>query len=117
VQALLGDDITIYGTARRREASATSTICRSHDRLMATDDDFTGPINIGNPGEFTIHDLAAVLQLTGSSMRARLQAAAHDDPKQRQPDIGLARRVLRWSRSCGWRKASKEQSRIFATAY
>jgi len=50
VQALLGDDITIYGTARRREASATSTILsKAMTRLMATDDDFTGPINIGNP--------------------------------------------------------------------
>jgi UDP-glucuronate decarboxylase len=64
---------------------------------MATDNDVTGPINIGNPGEFTIHELAAgVLQLTGSSSRLVFKPLPMDDPKQRQPDIGLARQVLGW---------------------
>jgi UDP-glucuronate decarboxylase len=98
VQALLGDDITIYG-----DGSQTRSFCYVDDlieammRLMATDDDFTGPINIGNPGEFTIHDLAAgVLRLTGSSSRLVFKPLPMDDPKQRQPDIRLARQVLRW---------------------
>jgi UDP-glucuronate decarboxylase len=98
VQALLGDDLTIYG-----DGTQTRSFCYVDDlieamiRLMATDDDFTGPVNIGNPGEFTIGDLAAtVLQLTGSSSRLVSRTLPTDDPKQRQPDIGLARQVLRW---------------------
>jgi UDP-glucuronate decarboxylase len=98
VQALLGHDITIYG-----DGSQTRSFCYVDDlieamtRLMATDDDFTGPINIGNPGEFTIHELAAaVLQLTGSSSALVFQPLPMDDPRQRQPDIALARQVLAW---------------------
>src|SRR5580704_1841743 len=85
VQALLGHDITIYG-----DGSQTRSFCYVDDlieamtRLMATDDDFTGPINIGNPGEFTIHELAAaVLQLTGSSSALVFQPLPMDDPRQR----------------------------------
>jgi hypothetical protein len=67
-------------------------------RLMATGDDFTGPLNIGNPGEFTIRDLAAgVLQLTGASSGLIFKPLPMDDPRQRQPDISLARAVLGWS--------------------
>jgi UDP-glucuronate decarboxylase len=98
VQALLGRDITIYG-----DGSQTRSFCYVDDlieamiRLMATDDDFTGPINIGNPGEFAIHELAAaVLQLTGSSSALVFRPLPMDDPKQRQPDIALARQVLAW---------------------
>jgi UDP-glucuronate decarboxylase len=99
VQALLGHDITIHG-----DGTQTRSFCYVDDlieammRLMATDDDFTGPINIGNPGEFTIRDLAAaVLQLTGSSSSLVFKALPMDDPRQRQPDIGLARQVLGWA--------------------
>src|SRR5580693_3319063 len=98
IQALLGRDITVYG-----DGSQTRSFCYVDDlveamiRLMATDDNFTGPINIGNPGEFTIHDLASgVLQLTGSNSRIVLMPLPMDDPKQRQPDIALARQVLSW---------------------
>src|SRR6202163_2222252 len=98
VQALMGDDITIYG-----DGTQTRSFCYVDDlveammRLMATDDDFTGPINIGNPGEFTIHDLATgVLQLTGSGSKLVFDALPLGDPKLRQPDIGLARQVLCW---------------------
>jgi UDP-glucuronate decarboxylase len=66
-------------------------------RLMATDDAFTGPVNVGNPGEFTMRDLAAgVLQLTGSKSTLVFKPLPADDPKQRRPDITLARQVLRW---------------------
>jgi UDP-glucuronate decarboxylase len=98
VQALLGHDLTIYG-----DGSQTRSFCYVDDlieamtRLMATDDDFTGPINIGNPCEFTIHELAAaVLRLTGSSSALVFKPLPMDDPKQRQPDITLARQVLAW---------------------
>src|SRR5450432_2707626 len=98
VQALLGDDITLYG-----DGTQTRSFCYVDDlveammRLMATDDDFTGPINIGNPGEFTMRELAAgILQLTGSSSKLVFKPLPADDPRQRQPDIGLARKVLAW---------------------
>jgi UDP-glucuronate decarboxylase len=98
VQALLGDDITIYGSGTQtRSFCYVDDLIEAMTRLMATADDFTGPINIGNPGEFTIHDLAAgVLQLTGSNARLIFQPLPMDDPKQRQPDIALARQVLAW---------------------
>jgi UDP-glucuronate decarboxylase len=96
VQALLGKDITIYG-----EGSQTRSFCYVDDlieglmRLMATDDTFTGPVNIGNPTEFTIRELAtAVLDLTGSTSKLIEKPLPMDDPRQRQPDITLARQVL-----------------------
>jgi UDP-glucuronate decarboxylase len=98
VQALLGEDITIYG-----DGTQTRSFCHVDDlieamiRLMATPDDVTGPINIGNPAEFTIHDLASqILQLTGSGSSIVLKPLPQDDPRQRQPDIALARQILRW---------------------
>jgi len=69
-------------------------------RAMATPDDFTGPVNIGNPTEFTIRQLAeTVIGLTGSTSRLIFKPLPIDDPKQRQPDIALAKRVLGWSPS------------------
>jgi len=98
VQALLGDDITIYGDGKQtRSFCYVDDLIEAMIRLMATDDDCTGPVNIGNPGEFTIHDLATgVLQLTGSNSKLVLKPLPMDDPKQRQPDIRLARQLLRW---------------------
>ena len=101
VQALGGEDITIYG-----DGSQTRSFCYVDDlieamiRAMATPDDFTGPVNIGNPTEFTIRQLAeAVIGLTGSTSRLIFKPLPIDDPKQRQPDIALAKRVLGWSPS------------------
>jgi UDP-glucuronate decarboxylase len=66
-------------------------------RLMDSPADFTGPVNIGNPGEFTMLELAeTVLRLTGSRSRLRHEPLPQDDPKQRQPDINLARSALGW---------------------
>src|SRR5580704_16308315 len=98
VQALKGEDITIYGDgAQTRSFCYVDDLIEAMIRLMATEDVFTGPLNIGNPGEFTIHDLATgVLQLTGSNSRIVLMPLPMDDPKQRQPDIALARQKLRW---------------------
>ena len=98
VQALRGDDITIYG-----DGSQTRSFCYCDDlieamiRAMRTGDDFTGPVNIGNPGEFTMLALAEmVLRLTGSRSQLVFQPLPADDPRQRRPDISLARQALGW---------------------
>ena len=98
VQALKGEDITIYG-----EGQQTRSFCYVDDliegfiRLMATNDDVTGPINLGNPYEFTIKQLAErVIELTGSSSKLIFKPLPQDDPKQRQPNIDLAKEVLGW---------------------
>jgi UDP-glucuronate decarboxylase len=101
VQALQNEDITIYG-----DGSQTRSFCYVDDlidgmvRLMETPDEFTGPINIGNPREFTIRQLAEhVLRLTQSRSRLVFKELPVDDPRQRQPDIALAKKILGWSPS------------------
>jgi UDP-glucuronate decarboxylase len=98
VQALRNQDITLYG-----EGSQTRSFCYVDDlidgliRLMATPDDVTGPINLGNPVEFTIRELAEiVIDLTGSSSRIVARPLPQDDPRQRCPDITLAKTSLGW---------------------
>ena len=98
VQALRGEDITIYG-----DGSQTRSFCYVDDlieamiRMMATADDVTGPVNIGNPGEYSIRSLAeTVIKLTGSASRLVTRPLPPDDPRQRQPDISYARQVLGW---------------------
>ena len=99
VQALLGRDITIYGDGQQ-----TRSFCYVDDlvdgiiRLMGTPDDVTGPVNIGNPAEFSIRELAdIVIDLTGSRSKVVSRPLPADDPRQRQPDISLARKVLDWT--------------------
>jgi UDP-glucuronate decarboxylase len=99
VQALLGHDITIYG-----DGSQTRSFCYVDDlidglmRLMGSADNVTGPINIGNPTEFTILELAKqVIELIGSSSRIVNRPLPQDDPRQRRPDITKAQDVLGWS--------------------
>jgi UDP-glucuronate decarboxylase len=98
VQALKNEPITLYG-----EGQQTRSFCYVDDlvegflRLMDTGDDVTGPINLGNPGEFTIRALAEkVIALTGSSSELAHRPMPEDDPKQRQPDITVAKTVLAW---------------------
>jgi UDP-glucuronate decarboxylase len=97
-QALAGEDITIYG-----DGSQTRSFCYCDDlvegliRMMNGPDDFHGPVNLGNPNEFTIAELAQwTLELTGSSSRIVHKPLPEDDPVRRQPDITLARKRLGW---------------------
>ncbi len=99
VQALLGRDITVFG-----DGLQTRAFCYVDDlidglvRLMNSPDDVTGPINIGNPKEFTILDLASlVIELTGSRSRVVHRPRPQDDPRQRRPDISKAHDLLKWA--------------------
>lgn len=99
VQALRGEDLTIYG-----EGAQTRSFCYVDDliegfvRLMASPKDITGPINIGNPGEFTIRELAElVLKMVGGKSKLVMLPLPQDDPKQRKPDITLAQDKLGWT--------------------
>jgi len=99
MQALRGEPITIYG-----EGQQTRSFCYVDDlvdgliRLMETSPEFTGPINLGNPTEFTIRELAElVIKLTGSGSSLEFRPLPEDDPRQRQPDIGLATALLGWA--------------------
>ena len=98
LQALRGQPITIYGDGRQtRSFCFVDDLIEGLVRLMASPDDFTGPVNLGNPIEFTMIDLArAVVDLTGSASPLENQPLPQDDPRQRQPDISLAREVLGW---------------------
>lgn len=98
VQALTGKDITVFG-----DGSQTRSFCYVDDliegfvRLMSTDDAVTGPINLGNPCEFTMLELAQeVIELTGSGSKIASRPLPQDDPRQRQPDISVARDILNW---------------------
>ena len=98
VQALKGEDITLYGDGRQ-----TRSFCYVDDlidalvRMMGTPNDFTGPVNVGNPEEFSIRELAdLVIELTGSRSKLSHQPLPMDDPRQRKPDISLARERLGW---------------------
>jgi UDP-glucuronate decarboxylase len=98
VQALRGEDITIYGDGQQtRSFCYVDDLVNGFLAMMATPDDCTGPINLGNPGEFTMLELAQlVIELTGSGSQIRHLALPQDDPKQRQPDITKAREQLGW---------------------
>jgi UDP-glucuronate decarboxylase len=98
VQALRGKDITIYGDGSQSRAFCyVDDLIEGLTRLMNTKDDIVGPINLGNPVEFTIRELAdLVIELTGSASKLRSCPLPSDDPRQRQPDIGKAREILRW---------------------
>ncbi len=99
VQALKGKDITIYGDGQQsRSFCYVDDMIDGFMRLMGSPDDFVGPVNLGNPAEFTINELAErVLEMTGTSSRLVFEPLPYDDPVQRQPEISLAREVLGWN--------------------
>jgi UDP-glucuronate decarboxylase len=97
-QALAGESITLFG-----DGSQTRSFCYRDDlvegilRMMNGPDDFSGPVNLGNPGEFTIRELAQrVIEMTGSQSKIVMRPLPDDDPTRRQPDISLARKQLDW---------------------
>ena len=92
VQALKGEDITLYG-----DGMQTRSFCYVDDLIEGANQGFPGPINLGNPHEFTIRQLAEmVIKLTGASSKLVFKPLPSDDPMQRKPDIGRAREALRW---------------------
>jgi len=118
VQALRGHDITIFG-----EGQQTRSFCYVDDliegfvRLMGTKAGMTGPINIGNPGEFTMLELAEkVIRLTGSKSKLAFLPLPQDDPKQRKPDITLAQTELGWSPQVDLEEGLKRTIAFFRTA-
>jgi UDP-glucuronate decarboxylase len=98
MQALKGEPITIYGDGlQTRSFCYVDDLIEGMIRLMDTPHEVTGPINVGNPDEFTMIELAeAVLKLTGSKSKLVKMPLPADDPKQRQPDITRARNTLGW---------------------
>jgi UDP-glucuronate decarboxylase len=99
-QALKGEDITIYG-----DGSHTRSFCYVSDMIeglvkMMDSDSWTGPVNLGNPAEFTVKQLAElIIKLTGSKSKIVYKPLPQDDPKQRKPDISLAKEKLAWQPS------------------
>ncbi len=98
VQALKGEEITIFGDGQQtRSFQYVDDLVNALLLLMDTGEDFTGPVNLGNPVEFTIMELAEkVIELTGSKSRIIYKPLPSDDPMQRQPDISLAKKELGW---------------------
>ncbi len=99
IQALKGESITVYGDgSQTRSFGYVDDLVEGLIRLMNSPDDFTGPVNLGNPGEMTIRELAElVIKLTGSSSSIVEKTLPQDDPRQRQPDIRLAGEALGWT--------------------
>jgi UDP-glucuronate decarboxylase len=115
VQALQGKDITIYG-----DGSQTRSFCYVDDlidamiKMMNSEKGFTGPVNIGNPGEFTMLQLAEmVLKLSNSKSKIIYQPLPSDDPKQRQPNIDLAKTKLGWQPKVNLEDGLKETIAYF----
>ncbi len=98
VQALKGQDITVYGDGgQTRSFQYVDDLLNGMTKMMATGDDFIGPVNIGNPGEFTILELAQkVIEFVGSKSKIIYEPLPSDDPMQRQPNISLAKEKLNW---------------------
>jgi UDP-glucuronate decarboxylase len=115
IQALNNEDITIYGDGNQtRSFQYVDDLIEGMTRMMATGDDFVGPVNVGNPMEFTIRELAEkVIQLTGASSKLIFMPLPQDDPTQRQPNISLAKKMLN-----GWEpKIHLEEGLMKTIAY
>ncbi|MDD5450344.1 MAG: SDR family oxidoreductase [Desulfovibrionales bacterium] len=110
VQALSGKDITVFGDgAQSRSFCYVDDMIEAFVRLMDSPDDFTGPVNLGNPGEFTILELAQkIIGLTNSKSRIVFKPLPQDDPIQRQPDITLAGEKLGWEPKIGLEEGLKQ---------
>jgi len=116
VRALRGEPLEIYGDGRQtRSFCYVDDLIEGFLRLMRSDPEITGPINIGNPGEFTVSELASlVLEMTGSASDVRNICAAVDDPKQRKPDIARAAEHLAWGPTVPLRDGLEKTIAYFA---
>ena len=116
IQALKGEDITIYGDgSQSRSFCYVDELIDGFIRLMASDD-FTGPVNLGNPVEFTIKELAEkIIAMTNSKSKLSLNPLPQDDPKQRQPDITLAKKELGWEPQIKLEEGLKPTIKYFDT--
>jgi UDP-glucuronate decarboxylase len=119
VQALRGEDITIFGDGRQ-----TRSFCYVDDliegllRMMDSPVDLTGPVNLGNPSEYSMLELAEqVLRLTGSSAKLVFRPLPADDPRQRQPDISVARSALNWAPKVSLEDGLKETIAYFRAVF
>ncbi|PKU23957.1 UDP-glucuronic acid decarboxylase family protein [Telmatospirillum siberiense] len=115
VQALQGRDITIYGDGHQtRSFCYVDDLIEGFIRLVATPKEITGPMNLGNPVEFTMRELAElVIDVTGSPSKLVYEPLPVDDPKQRQPDISFARRELGWEPKVPLREGLEKTARYF----
>ncbi|HEY6436901.1 MAG TPA: UDP-glucuronic acid decarboxylase family protein [Ignavibacteriaceae bacterium] len=115
MQALRGEDITIYGDGQQtRSFCYVDDLIEAMIRTMNTGNDFIGPVNVGNPGEFTMLQLAEmVIKLTKSSSKLVFEPLPSDDPKQRQPNIELAKSVLDWEPKVSLEDGLKETIQYF----
>ena len=115
VQALLGRDITIFGDGQQtRSFCYVDDLIEGFVRLMRSPDEVTGPINLGNPGEFTMRQLAElVIELTGSRSKIVFRPLPQDDPKQRRPDISQANELLGWRPTVELREGLQRTIRHF----
>ncbi len=103
VQALKGSDITIYGDgSQTRSFCCVTDLVAGLEAMMRTPDDVTGPVNLGNPGEFTVRELAeTIIRITGSNSKIVYKPLPQDDPARRKPDVSLARELLGWTPGIG----------------
>ena len=116
VQALKGEDITIYGDGKQsRSFCYVDDLVEGMIRMMDSADDFTGPVNIGNTGEFTMLELAEkVIALTGSRSKIKFMPLPQDDPRQRRPDTSLAKKMLDWEPTIALEAGLKRTIEYFA---
>ena len=116
VQALKGEDITIYGDGKQsRSFCYVDDLVEGMIRMMDSEDDFTGPVNIGNTGEFTMLELAEkVIALTASRSKIKFMPLPQDDPRQRRPDTSLAKKMLDWQPTIALEAGLKRTIEYFA---
>jgi UDP-glucuronate decarboxylase len=115
MQVLMGKEVTVYGDGRQtRSFCYVSDLTDGLVKLMNSPDDFIGPVNLGNPDEFTILELARqVVELSGSKSKIVFKPLPQDDPMQRQPDITLAKERLRWEPTIALEEGLKKTIEYF----
>jgi len=118
VQSLRGEPITVYGDGKQtRSFCYVDDLVEGLTRMMESDRGFSGPVNLGNPEEFSMLELAQrIIHLTKSKSRIQFKPLPQDDPRQRRPDIDLARKQLKWKPKVNLDDGLKETIRYFRQA-